>query len=95
MAGKAAAAAAAAAVKAVAVVKGAAVESYQYSWREKLVKYKDELAKGVWGYWELGAWKPLSLSARKRARLRKEVLLAGEFVLLTTRSLRFLFLFDL
>ncbi|CAL9155668.1 uncharacterized protein LOC135589042 [Musa acuminata AAA Group] len=78
MAGKAAAAAAAAAVKAVAVVKGAAVESYQFSWREKLVKYKDELAKGVWGYWELGAWKPLSLSARKRARLRKEVLLAGE-----------------
>lgn len=49
-----------------------------YPWREKLAKYKGELTKGVWGYWELGAWKPLGLSARKRARLRKEVLLAGE-----------------
>ncbi|BAT98689.1 hypothetical protein VIGAN_10000700 [Vigna angularis var. angularis] len=55
-----------------------AVAEYQYPWREKLVKYKDELAKGVWGYWNLGAWKPLSISARRRARLRKEVLLAGE-----------------
>ncbi|KAG6532728.1 hypothetical protein ZIOFF_006578 [Zingiber officinale] len=64
---------AAAAVKAVAVAKG-----YQYTWREKLAKHKDELAKGVWGYWELGAWKPLAISARKRARLRKEVLIAGE-----------------
>ncbi|CAA6675509.1 unnamed protein product [Spirodela intermedia] len=34
--------------------------------------------EGGVGYWELGAWKPLSLSARQRARLRKEVLLAGE-----------------
>jgi hypothetical protein len=55
-----------------------AIAEYQYPWREKLAKYKDELAKGVWGYWELGAWKPLSISARHRARLRKEVLLAGE-----------------
>ncbi|CAK8577363.1 unnamed protein product [Lathyrus sativus] len=55
-----------------------AVAEYQYPWREKLAKYKDELVKGVWGYWELGAWKPLSISARHRARLRKEVLLAGE-----------------
>ncbi|CAI9117044.1 OLC1v1018356C1 [Oldenlandia corymbosa var. corymbosa] len=54
-----------------------AVGEYQYPWREKLVKYKDELSKGVWGYWELGAWKPLGISARHRARLRKEVLLAG------------------
>ncbi|XP_068669457.1 uncharacterized protein [Aristolochia californica] len=51
---------------------------YQYPWREKLAKNKDELAKGVWGYWKLGAWTPLSISARRRARLRKEVLLAGE-----------------
>ncbi|KAK7850479.1 hypothetical protein CFP56_000879 [Quercus suber] len=55
-----------------------AVGDYQYPWREKLVKYKNELSKGVWGYWELGAWKPLGISARHRARLRKEVLLAGE-----------------
>ncbi|KAL7261721.1 hypothetical protein ACSBR1_000186 [Camellia fascicularis] len=55
-----------------------AVGEYQYPWREKLVKYKDELSKGVWGYWELGAWKSLGISARHRARLRKEVLLAGE-----------------
>ncbi|KAF8410394.1 hypothetical protein HHK36_002923 [Tetracentron sinense] len=54
------------------------IGEYQYPWREKLVKYKDELSKGVWGYWELGAWKQLGLSARRRARLRKEVLLAGE-----------------
>ncbi|KAH9603605.1 hypothetical protein KSS87_015981 [Heliosperma pusillum] len=51
---------------------------YQFPWQEKLVKYKDELAKGVWGYWELGAWKPLGISARRRARLRKEVLAAGQ-----------------
>ena len=55
-----------------------AIGEYQYPWREKLTKYKDELSKGVWGYWELGAWKPLGISARRRARLRKEVLLAGE-----------------
>ncbi|KAI3460424.1 hypothetical protein Pfo_017087 [Paulownia fortunei] len=61
------------AVKSVAT----AVGEYQYPWREKLAKYKDELSKGVWGYWELGAWKPLGISARRRARLRKEVLLAG------------------
>ncbi|XWS37989.1 hypothetical protein CRYUN_Cryun19dG0092000 [Craigia yunnanensis] len=48
-----------------------AVGEYQYPWREKL-------AKGVWGYWELGAWKPLGISARRRARLRKEALLAGQ-----------------
>ncbi|WMV57687.1 hypothetical protein MTR67_051072 [Solanum verrucosum] len=55
-----------------------AVGEYQYPWQEKLVKYKDELSKGVWGYWELGAWKPLGISARHRARLRKEVVLAGQ-----------------
>nr|XP_043634236.1 uncharacterized protein LOC122605369 [Erigeron canadensis] len=55
-----------------------AVGEFQYPWRDKLVKYKDELSKGVWGYWELGAWKPLGISARRRARLRKEVLLAGQ-----------------
>ncbi|XP_055823953.1 uncharacterized protein LOC129892409 isoform X2 [Solanum dulcamara] len=55
-----------------------AVWEYQYPWQEKLVKYKDELSKGVWGYWELGAWKPLGISARHRARLRKEVVLAGQ-----------------
>jgi len=55
-----------------------AASEYQYPWREKLAKHKEELAKGVWGYWELGAWKPLGISARRRARLRKEVLLAEE-----------------
>ncbi|XP_059287928.1 uncharacterized protein LOC132041137 [Lycium ferocissimum] len=55
-----------------------AVGGNQYPWQEKLVKYKDELSKGVWGYWELGAWKPLGISARHRARLRKEVVLAGQ-----------------
>lgn len=49
-----------------------------YPWKDKLAKYKGELSKGVWGYWELGAWKPLGISGRQRARLRKEVLLAGE-----------------
>ncbi|GFQ07060.1 hypothetical protein PHJA_002850100 [Phtheirospermum japonicum] len=58
-----------------AVVK--AVGEYQYPWKEKLAQHKGELSKGVWGYWELGAWKPLAISARRRARLRKEVLLAG------------------
>lgn len=61
------------AVKSVAKAFG----EYQYPWREKLTKYRDELSKGVWGYWELGAWKPLAISARRRARIRKEVLLAG------------------
>ena len=55
-----------------------AVTEYQYPWQEKLVKYKDELTNGVWGYWELGAWQPLGISARRRARLRKEVLMAGQ-----------------
>lgn len=54
------------------------VQQQQYPWKEKLERFKGELSKGVWGYWHLGAWKPLALSARKRARLRKEVLLAGE-----------------
>ncbi|KAG6419714.1 hypothetical protein SASPL_116224 [Salvia splendens] len=54
-----------------------AVGEYQFPWREKLTKYRDELSKGVWGYWELGAWNPLAISARHRARIRKEVLLAG------------------
>lgn len=55
-----------------------AIGEYQYPWREKLVKYKTELSKGVWGYWHLGAWKASGISARHRARLRKEVLLAGQ-----------------
>ncbi|KAK4804199.1 hypothetical protein SAY86_004016 [Trapa natans] len=50
----------------------------EYQYREKLAKYKDELSKGVWGYWELGAWKPLGISPRRCARLRKEVLMAGQ-----------------
>lgn len=55
-----------------------AVAEYQYPWKEKLAKHKNELSKGVWGYWHLGAWTPLHISARRRARLRKEVLLAGQ-----------------
>lgn len=55
-----------------------AIGDYKYPWQEKLTKYKDDLSKGVWGYWELGAWKPLGISGRHRARLRKEVLLAGQ-----------------
>ncbi|XP_059636384.1 uncharacterized protein LOC132278580 [Cornus florida] len=55
-----------------------AVGEYQYPWQEKLARYKDELSKGVWGYWELGAWKRLGISARHRACLRKVVLVAGE-----------------
>ncbi|KAJ0082129.1 hypothetical protein Patl1_11778 [Pistacia atlantica] len=50
----------------------------QHLWWEELAKYKDELFNGVWGYWHLGAWKPLGISARSRARLWKEVLPAGE-----------------
>ncbi|KAG2318507.1 hypothetical protein Bca52824_011720 [Brassica carinata] len=45
---------------------------------EKLYKYITELTKGVWVYWEMGAWKPLGISARRRAMLRKEVLTTGE-----------------
>lgn len=55
-----------------------AIGEYQYPWREKLVKYKTELSKGVWGYWHLGAWKSSGISARHRARLRKEVVVAGQ-----------------
>lgn len=66
--------------KAVKSAVTKAVVEYQYPWKEKLAKYKDELSKGVWGYWHLGAWKPLGLSGRHRARLRKEVLLAGQYV---------------
>ncbi|KAL8150083.1 uncharacterized protein LOC141706465 [Apium graveolens] len=51
---------------------------YQYPWQEKLMKHQDDLSKGVWGYWHLGAWKHCGISARHRARVRKEVLLAGE-----------------
>ncbi|XP_009368657.2 uncharacterized protein LOC103958147 [Pyrus x bretschneideri] len=54
------------------------IAEYQYPWREKLTKYRTELSKGVWGYWHLGAWKPLGISARHRAKIRREVLLAGE-----------------
>lgn len=72
MAGKAAAA------KAAAATAAKWAEAKGYPWKDKLAKYKGELSKGVWGYWELGAWKPLGISGRQRARLRKEVLLAGE-----------------
>lgn len=54
------------------------VTGFQYPWRAKLDKYRTELTKGVWGYWEMGAWKPLGISARRRAMLRKEVLTNGE-----------------
>ncbi|CAM6103003.1 unnamed protein product [Calypogeia fissa] len=43
-----------------------------------LAKWASELAKGVHGYWANGRWKPLAISARHRAKLRKETLLAGE-----------------
>lgn len=42
-----------------------------------LAKWASELAIGVHGYWAAGRWKPLAISARHRARLRKETLLAG------------------
>eukprot|EP00252_Welwitschia_mirabilis_P017305 TRINITY_DN3835_c0_g1_i2.p1 TRINITY_DN3835_c0_g1~~TRINITY_DN3835_c0_g1_i2.p1 ORF type:complete len:224 (-),score=35.60 TRINITY_DN3835_c0_g1_i2:305-976(-) len=50
----------------------------EMDWREKLQYYKTELAKGTRGYFHKGVWKPLSLSARRRAHLRRQVLLAGE-----------------
>ena len=31
----------------------------------------------MWGYWDMGAWKPLGISARRRAMVRKEVLTDG------------------
>lgn len=52
--------------------------AFQHPWRAKLDKYRTELTKGVYGYWEMGLWKPLGISARRRAMLRKEVLAAGE-----------------
>lgn len=55
-------------------------------WREKYAKYKHELTKGVWGYWEHGLWKPLAISARHRAKLRREVLLAGEWAISSSSS---------
>jgi hypothetical protein len=64
--------------KGAAAAATAAKWAEGYPWKDKLAKYKGELSKGVWGYWELGAWKPLGISGRQRARLRKEVLLAGE-----------------
>ncbi|KAJ7545071.1 hypothetical protein O6H91_09G106000 [Diphasiastrum complanatum] len=42
-----------------------------------LKRWASELAKGVWGYWKGGLWTPLAISARHRARLRKQTLLAG------------------
>ncbi|KAL2608275.1 hypothetical protein R1flu_026848 [Riccia fluitans] len=42
-----------------------------------LTKWASELAKGVHGYWANGRWKPLAISARHRAKIRKETLLAG------------------
>lgn len=42
-----------------------------------LAKWAGELAKGVYGYWQKGRWTPLAITARHRARLRKETLLAG------------------
>ncbi|KMZ59930.1 hypothetical protein ZOSMA_63G00420 [Zostera marina] len=56
----------------------AAAKLNDSQWRKKYARYKDELSKGVWGYWELGLWKPLAISALHRAKLRREVLLAGE-----------------
>ncbi|KAK1313620.1 hypothetical protein QJS10_CPA06g00030 [Acorus calamus] len=55
-----------------------ATGEYKFPWRERMEKYKSELSKGVWGYWYLGAWRPLAISGRHRARIRKEALLAGE-----------------
>ncbi|CAH2064629.1 unnamed protein product [Thlaspi arvense] len=52
--------------------------AFQHPWRVKLDKYRTDLTKGVWGYWKMGAWKPLGISARRRAMLRKEVLTCGE-----------------
>ncbi|KAF9662073.1 hypothetical protein SADUNF_Sadunf18G0015500 [Salix dunnii] len=46
--------------------------------KEKLAKHQNELSKDVWGHWNLEACTPLRMSARRRARLRKEVLIAGE-----------------
>ncbi|KAL3676089.1 hypothetical protein R1sor_026037 [Riccia sorocarpa] len=42
-----------------------------------LTKWAAELAKGVHGYWANGRWKPLAISARHRAKIRKETLLSG------------------
>lgn len=42
-----------------------------------LAKWAGELAKGVHGFWEKGRWTPLAISARHRAKIRKETLLAG------------------
>ncbi|KAG6546373.1 hypothetical protein Mapa_012414 [Marchantia paleacea] len=42
-----------------------------------LAKWASELAKGVHGYWANGRWTPLAISARHRARIRKETLLSG------------------
>jgi hypothetical protein len=44
-----------------------------------LAKWAGELAKGVHGYWANGRWTPLAISARHRAKLRKETLLAGGY----------------
>ncbi|EFJ32825.1 hypothetical protein SELMODRAFT_69602, partial [Selaginella moellendorffii] len=43
----------------------------------KLKRWGEELKKGVWGYWEDHRWKPLQISARQRAKIKREVLLAG------------------
>lgn len=42
-----------------------------------LAKWAQELTKGVHGYWANGRWTPLAISARHRAKLRKDTLLAG------------------
>lgn len=42
-----------------------------------LAKWASELAKGVHGYWANGRWTPLAISARRRAKIRKETLLSG------------------
>jgi hypothetical protein len=38
----------------------------------------EELAKGFYGHWKDRKWVPAAISARYRARLRKETLLSGQ-----------------
>ena len=44
-----------------------------------LAKWAGELAKGAHGYWTKGRWTPSMISARHRAKIRKETLLAGGY----------------
>jgi len=54
-----------------------------------LAKWASELAKGVHGYWANGRWTPLAISARHRARLRKETLLSGGWVCIQEQRTEF------